>query len=47
MEPLARLHCNGRLLAMPTYIKQGGSEMEVANALAYCEMAMITGLRVL
>jgi hypothetical protein len=43
VEPLARLHSNGRLLAAkPTNIRLGWKLIAVANTLAYYDMITIT-----
>ncbi len=41
MEPLMRLRVNGRLLALPTNIRQGWKIMEMANNVAYYDIATI------
>ncbi len=43
--PLTVLYFNGRLLALPTNIRQGWKWLEVANALAYYDTATITAVK--
>ncbi len=45
VEPLTVLYSNGRLLALPTNIKQGWKWLKVANALAYYDMTTITAVK--
>ncbi len=40
VEQLMELHSNGRLLPLPTIITLGWRETEVANTLAYYNMAV-------
>jgi hypothetical protein len=47
VEPLAGLHSNGRLIALPTNIRLGWKKMEKANTLAYYDTAIITVIKVL
>ncbi len=47
MEPLSGLHSNGRPLALPTNIRLGWKQMEVANTLAYYDTTIIMDVKVL
>jgi hypothetical protein len=44
MEPLAGLHFDGELIAMPTNIRLGWKRMEAANTPAYYDTATFTAL---